>query len=262
VQSICSKGIEIKEDDTLKNIGKMTCIVLCIIGMIILPKSTYAADAGKNGGDIFLGSTYVDRSNYSITTSSMTESSMYGPLSPVYDFGDTRIDDYLSTYESGYIQTNHTNGPYNDFYNRYYTIISSLPGLPACIRQGVTIFNLLVTKVPELLHVNTDKSVEVWTRFSYRYFYEYLYAYDYNYRWKSEGQSVSKNYYQHYSIWYFNATMNEYEFASFNFSYTNNCPPVEINMAPNYKNYTALSNAAYYAWVFNNPYYERYPVGG
>jgi len=113
-----------------------------------------------------------------------------------------------------------------------------------------------------LNNINPDKTLYTQTEYSYRFFYHLLYAYDYNYSWEDVGQSTSKYYYKHLYMRYYNNYTGEYETATYDYNHSHGFSPCIKSTAPNYMNYSGLSQCAYNAWSDGGNYSERYPLGG
>lgn len=148
---------------------------------------------------------------------------------------------------------------YETFKKAKIKVIEYIPIVGKIYKIGQEIFDALSGVYSDLFRIDHSRDVKVSTWYTYRNFYHYLYAYKSSSNiWKQVGQSLSRYYYVHYEIQYYNKELGEYDKKYYAFTHSKGCSPAKILKAPNYMNYKNLKELAYKAYITNKPYYERY----
>lgn len=234
----------------------MKRIVCSIIAFLIVCSISLNSFAVNDAGQI-VASTIVHKDG-NMTTSSQ----IITPDGPVYEYGTTKIDDYLAN-ESGWVQSSKLDFPNFDVFSvAAIRITKYIPVVGAYIQTGWEIYNDLKTIYSSLGNIQVGHAVWEETNYTYRYFSHLLYAYDYTNSWKRVGESTSKYYYKQLYMRYYDGSVGEYRTATKQFSHSYGYSPCTRSTAPNYMNYSILSQKAYTAWSTGFSYSEAYPIGG
>ena len=178
-------------------------------------------------------------------------------LAPAYQPGTIKIDDYLHP-SSGIYNSDYKTVTGQAAKDTAVVIISNIPGIGNVISDVGSIVGLMSSYNSALNSVDYSKTTTVSTRYSFRNFTHYLKAYTHNYTWKDVGSSLSRYYYKHIYITAYSKTKGDYVTESEDFTHSNGYAPERIAEAPNYKNYSVLTNRAYEAYIYNRSYRETY----
>ena len=174
--------------------------------------------------------------------------------------GAVDITDYLSSESGKQEELSKSFSNFNTFKSAAIKIISWIPGIGQYIEKGSEIWSNLEDVLDDLRYAvpSTSKSADVETDYTYRYFTHIIDIYDTNQTWTEVGESISKYFYKMTTVTYYDSNKGEYDIASYHFSHSRNCNPVEIAEAPNYMNYSNLATLSYNAWKANRVFYEDY----
>lgn len=138
------------------------------------------------------------------------------------------------------------------------TIVKRIPGIGRYVELGQEIYDALRGVYSDLNYINKSKQVTTQTWHTFRDFYHWLYVWDYG-TWQDMGYSISRYYYKHLYMRYYNDRLGEYTSVDHHFNHSNRYDPVKIAEAPNYKDYEALTEIVYEHWVSNSgKYVESY----
>lgn len=154
-----------------------------------------------------------------------------------------------------------TDKGFSDFETFKYTsvlIVTNVPGFGQYFETGLQIYDGLKAVFTDMNNIDRYKRVDVTTKYSYRDFYHWLYVWQ-NGDWSDMGYSLSRYYYKHTSMLYYNTIRNDFESVNWDFTLTNGYNPCVKATAPNYMNYSALSQIVHERWVYGwGAYTETY----
>lgn len=175
--------------------------------------------------------------------------------------GAVDITDYLSSEsEKQEEDLSKSFSNFNTFKSATIKIISWIPGIGQYLEKESKIWSNLEDVLDDVRYAvpSTTKSTDVETDYTYRYFTHIIDIYDANQTRVQVVESISKYFYKMTTVTYYDSNKGEIDIASYHFSHSRGCDPVEISEAPNYMNYSNLATLAYNAWKANRVFYENY----
>ena len=126
-----------------------------------------------------------------------------------------------------------------------------MPGIGDVYSRLEDIYNDLCAVRSVMYSMDTQRAVEVVTRYSTRGFAHKLYVYDYNNSWKDMGYSLSRYYYKHtWMLGY--SSSGDVVSASYDYNYGNGYSPEEIAEVDHYMDKSWLANKAIEYWTNNS----------
>ncbi len=246
----------------MKKIISATLVVVLLLSLNI---GVYAKDESKDVNIMVKEKVQIGDRGYEFLLDSVIYSNPYqkedigfGTRGNNPGHGSVKIDDVLMDSSSIIKVADEEYAKYEAAKYVSIKILKKVPGLGDLYSRLEDIYNDLSAVRSAIASMDTQRGVEVITRYSTRGFAHKLYVFDYNNSWKDMGYSLSRYYYKHAWMLVY-TTDGDVASAKYDYSYSNGYSPEAIAEANHYMDKSWLANKAIAYWANNSGrYVETY----